>query len=72
MLFQRVHLDKKKTYNIMTQKEIIKYYEENGGLRCKGWKIREIQKHVKDDLNVNLVTPRTAILLKRTAEIYQR
>ena len=26
----------------MKQKDIIKYYEDNGGLRCKYWTIKEI------------------------------
>ena len=56
----------------MSQKEIIKYYEGNGGLRCKNWTIRQIQNHVKGDLGVSIVTPRTAIELKNTARVYQR
>jgi hypothetical protein len=56
----------------MSQKDIIKYYEDNGGLRCKNWTIREIQNYVKSDLEVSIVTPRTAIELKNTARIYQR
>lgn len=57
----------------MKQNEIIAYYADNGGLRCKGWTIKEIKDYVKSDLGkgqrVNVQTCRE---LKRTAEIYQR
>lgn len=53
----------------MPQKEIIKYYEDNGGLQCKNWTIRQIQNHIKGDLGISLVTPRTAIELRNAARI---
>lgn len=56
----------------MKQKDIIKYYEENGGLRCKNWSIDTIREHVKNDLNCKRVLKQTCYELKRSAEIYQR
>lgn len=57
----------------MTQKEIINYYEENGGLRCKNWTLNEIKDHIKADLGKNQrVLKTTCIELKNAARIYQR
>lgn len=57
----------------MKQKEIIKYYEGIGGLRCKFWTIKEIKEYIKSDLGrEQRVYVATCRLLKRTAEIYQR
>ena len=57
----------------MTQQEIINYYDENGGLRCKDWTIPEIKEYIKEDLGQGQrVTFDTCFPLKRTAEIYQR
>ena len=57
----------------MKQKEIIKYYEENGGLRCKTWSIEEIKSYLKLVFgDKQRVYYNTCVLLKRTAEIYQR
>ena len=57
----------------MTQREIINYYTENGGLRCKNWSISEIKKHIKSDIGPQQrVNKKTCYELKRTAEIYQR
>lgn len=57
----------------MTQKELIKYYNENGGLRCKYWSIKEIKAYIKADLGEKQrVYKSTCNDLKATAEIYQR
>lgn len=56
----------------MTRKEIISYYESNGGLRCKDWSIDEIKAYVKNDLGCQRVSKQTCYELKRTAEIYQK
>lgn len=57
----------------MTQKQIIKYYNEDGGLRCKYWTIKEIKEYIKADLGQHQrVYKSTCQDLKRTAEIYQR
>lgn len=57
----------------MTQREIIKYYNENGGLRCKSWTIKEIKEYIKADLGqLQRVNKTTCYELKRTAEIFQR
>jgi hypothetical protein len=57
----------------MTQKEIIRYYEENGGLRCKNWTLEEIKAYIKSDLGKDQrVLKTTCIELKNTARIYQR
>lgn len=57
----------------MTQKQIIEYYNENGGLRCKNWTIKEIKEYIKAELGQHQrVFYRTCWELKRTAEIYQR
>ncbi len=34
----------------MTQEDILKYYNENGGLRCKTWSLERIRNHIKDEL----------------------
>ena len=57
----------------MKQKEIIRYYEENGGLRCEGWTIQEIKNYIKSDFGKSQrVHMSTCQELKRTAEMYQR
>lgn len=57
----------------MTQKEIVKYYQDNGGLRCKDWSVKEIREYIKSDLGQEqLVTPRTCLLLKNIANCYQQ
>lgn len=57
----------------MTQREIIRYYEENGGLRCKDWTLQEIKEYIKGDLGQDQrVMKTTCIELKNTARIYQR
>ena len=55
----------------MTQKEIISYFEENGGFRCKDWSIKEIRKYIKDTLNCKRVYESTCYYLKSSAIIYQ-
>ena len=55
-----------------TQKQIIEYYNENGGLRCKDWTIKEIKEKIKADLGQHQrVYESTCMELKITAEIYQ-
>ena len=57
----------------MTQKEIIRYYNDNGGLRCKGWTLKEIKEYIKADLcSDQRVYDATCRELKRTAETCQR
>ena len=57
----------------MTQKEIIRYYNDNGGLRCKGWTLKEIKEYIKADLGSDQrVYDATCRELKRTAETCQR
>lgn len=57
----------------MTQKEIISYYEENGGLRCKDWSISEIKKYVKAELGEKQrVYESTCDELKSSARMNQR
>jgi hypothetical protein len=57
----------------MTQKEILEYYEDNGGLRCGYWSIKEIKDYIKNDMGSNQrVFDSTCRELKRTAQIYQR
>jgi hypothetical protein len=57
----------------MTQKEILEYYEDNGGLRCGDWSIKEIKVYIKNDMGSNQrVFDSTCRELKRTAQIYQR
>lgn len=56
----------------MTQKEIIKYFEENGGLRCKNWTIKEIKDYIKNILNCKRVYKSTCYYLQRSAIMYQR
>ena len=31
----------------VTQKEILNYYHENGGLNCADWSLKEIKKYIK-------------------------
>lgn len=57
----------------MKQKDIIKYYEDNGGLRCKYWSIKEIKDYIKSDFGKKQrVYNSTCTELKRTAEMHQR
>lgn len=57
----------------MKQQEIINYYEEIGGLRCKYWTIKEIKSHIKCEFGKKQrVYESTCIELKRSAEMYQR
>lgn len=57
----------------MKQSEIIKYYEENDELRCKGLTIPEIKSMIKAELGYKQrVDKTTCFLLKRIAEIYQK
>lgn len=57
----------------MKQNEIIKYYEDNGGLRCKYWTVKEIKDCIKSDFGKKQrVYNSTCAELKRTAEMYQR
>ena len=57
----------------MKQREIINYYEENGGLRCKNWTINEIKEYIKGDIGSHQrIYKSTCRELKRIAEIYQR
>ena len=56
----------------MTQKQIIENYNENGGLRCKYWTIKEIKEKIKADFGKDQrVFRSTCLELKRTAEIHQ-
>ena len=57
----------------MSQKEIVKYYQDNGGLRCKYWSVKEIREYIKSDLGQEqMVGTRTCLLLKNIANYYQR
>lgn len=57
----------------MKQQEIIRYYEDNGGLRCKYWTIQEIKDCIKSDFGKEQrVYKSTCRELKRTAEMFQR
>lgn len=48
----------------MAQKEIIKYFEGNGGLRCKNWTIKEIKEYIKNTLNCKRVYENTCHYLQ--------
>lgn len=57
----------------MTQKEIVEYYQDNGGLRCKDWSAKEIREYIKSDLGKEQwVSPRTCMLLRNIANCCQR
>lgn len=57
----------------MKQKEIIRYYKENGGLRCKDWNLEQIKEKIKADFGESQrVMKSTCQELKNTARIYQR
>lgn len=57
----------------MKQKDIIKFFSENGGLRCKDWNIKQIKTYIKCLFGRNqYVYENTCRELKRLAEIYQR
>jgi len=57
----------------MKQKEIVRYYEENGGLRCKDWTLEQIKEKIKADFGESQrVMKATCQELKNTARIYQR
>ena len=56
----------------MTQREIIRHYEDVGGLRCKHWSLKEIKDYIKADFGSRQVVYwATCRELKRTAEMYQ-
>lgn len=57
----------------MKQREIIRYYDSIGGLRCKNLTLSEIKEIIKADFGKDQrVTKETCRLIKRTAEMYQR
>jgi hypothetical protein len=56
----------------MKQREIISFFNEIGGLRCKYWSLREIYNYIKETFPKQRVFKSTCMELKRTAEIYQR
>ena len=57
----------------MTQREIIKYFDEVGGLRCKDWSVDEIRDYIHDLFpECKRVLTSTCRELKRTAGMYQR
>lgn len=57
----------------MKQKEIIKYYENNGGLRCKDWSLSEIKARIKSDFGKHQrVYEDTCRELRNEARMYQR
>lgn len=59
--------------NKMKQRDIIKYFNENGGLRCKDWTIRQIRIYLKALFGrKQYVYKDTCRELKRMAEMYQR
>jgi hypothetical protein len=62
----------KQKERIMKQKEIISFFNENGGLRCKYWSLKEIYNYIKETFPKQRVSKSTYIVLKRTAEIYQK
>jgi len=54
----------------MKQQEIIKYYENNGGLLCSDWTLKEIKDYIKSDLGADQrVYKSTCYLLKRMADL---
>lgn len=56
----------------MTQEEIIKYFNENGGLCCKYWTLKEIKQYIKDTFGKEQkVYESTCEELKRTAQMFQ-
>jgi len=57
----------------MTQKEIIRHFNEIGGLRCKHWTLQEIREYIHENIpECKRVLTTTCRELKRTAEMYQR
>ena len=57
----------------MTQQEILRYYNENGGLRCKHWTLDEIKHYIKSEFGKGQrVMKTTCQELKDTARMYQR
>lgn len=57
----------------MSQKEIIKYCEDVGGLCCKNWSIREIKDYLKAIFgSKQRVYHKTCCELKKTALMYQQ
>ena len=56
----------------MKQREIISYFDEIGGLRCKYWSLKEIYNYLKIIFPKQRVFKSTCRELKRTAEMYQR
>ena len=57
----------------MKQIDIIRYFNENGGLRCKHWSIKEIREyiHIQFPMCKRVLTS-TCEELKHTAQMYQR
>lgn len=56
----------------MTQREIVRHYEDVGDLRCKHWSLKEIKDYIKADFGSRQVVYwATCRELKRTAEMYQ-
>ena len=56
----------------MTQEEIIRYFNENGGLCCKYWTLKEIKQYIKDTFGKEQrVYESTCEELKRTAQMFQ-
>lgn len=57
----------------MTQHQIIQYFNECGGLRCKEWTYKEIKEYVKRCFGRHQrVSETTCRELKRTAQINQQ
>lgn len=57
----------------MKQREIISYFDEVGGLRCKDWTIKEIRDYIHETFpQCKRVYTSTCKELKRTAQMYQR
>lgn len=57
----------------MTQKEILQFFTDYGGLRCRDWSLRQIRAHLKayfgNDQRIYLSTCRA---LKQAARMYQQ
>lgn len=51
----------------MTQKQIFRYYAENGGLRCARWSLKEIREYVKRDIGARRIYRETCQELKDAA-----
>lgn len=56
-----------------TQREIIDYYLGNGGLRCKGWSLKDIKDKIKADFGAwQRVYKSTCIFLQSDARCRQQ